>query len=159
MTLEAQENFCFWDSPVGPLTLVSRADFLAAVRFGRLKLAGRPEAEGVLAEAIRQLELYFDRRLRHFNLPLAPAPTEFQGRVREQLLKIEYGQTMGYSRLAAALGQAQAARAVGQACARNPLAIVVPCHRVVGSRGQLTGYAGSTPVKKFLLILEAGGLL
>lgn len=157
--MEAEEKFCFWDSPVGSLTLVSRAGFLAAVHFGRLELAGRPETEGVLAEALRQLERYFDRRLRHFTLPLAPAPTEFQNRVREQMLKIKYGQTMGYRRLAVALGQAQAARAVGQACARNPLAIVVPCHRVVGSRGQLTGYAGSTPVKKFLLILEAGGLL
>lgn len=110
----------------------------------------------VLAEAERQLEEYFAGRRRSFDLPLALEGTAFQRRVWEALLNVGYGETVTYGQLADQLGQPTAARAVGLANGRNPVSIIVPCHRVIGSNGSLTGYGGGISNKQRLLDLERG---
>ena len=108
-------------------------------------------------DALRaQLAEYFAGRRTAFDLPLAPRGTPFQRRVWAELERIPFGRTLTYRALATRLGSTGAARAVGAACGRNPLAIVVPCHRVVGAGGRLTGYAGGLAAKSFLLELERG---
>jgi methylated-DNA-[protein]-cysteine S-methyltransferase len=111
-------------------------------------------SQSVFAEAARQLEAYFDGRLTEFELPLAPAGTPFQLAVWTELLRIPYGETMTYGELAERLGRPSAARAVGAANGRNPISIVVPCHRLVGASGGLTGYGGGVDRKRRLLDLE-----
>ncbi|HTS29011.1 MAG TPA: methylated-DNA--[protein]-cysteine S-methyltransferase [Bryobacteraceae bacterium] len=108
----------------------------------------------VLEEALRQLEAYFRGELRDFDLPLDMQGTDFQKRVWRQLQAIPYGQTRSYSQIAQAIGSPHAVRAVGAANGANPIAIVVPCHRVIGASGKLVGYGGGLPLKKRLLELE-----
>jgi methylated-DNA-[protein]-cysteine S-methyltransferase len=110
----------------------------------------------LLAEAARQLRSYFAGELRGFDLPLDPAGTEFQLRVWRQLETIPYGGTRSYSQIAEAVGSPKAVRAVGAANGANPIAIVIPCHRVIGSSGKLVGYGGGLPLKQRLLALERG---
>lgn len=107
-------------------------------------------------EVVRQVEEFFAGRRTAFDLPLAPEGTEFQQRVWAALREIPYGETVGYGELADRIGRPGAARAVGRANATNPIAVVVPCHRVVGADGRLTGYAGGVDRKARLLALEAG---
>lgn len=114
----------------------------------------REAASPVLAEAEQQLNEYFAHLRRDFDLPLAPAGTAFQRAVWEQLSAIPYGETRTYGQIAAAVGRPKAARAVGMACHDNPLWLIVPCHRVLGANGALTGYACGTDVKKALLDWE-----
>ncbi len=117
----------------------------------------REAASPLMAEAEEQLNEYFSH-LRHcFALPLAPKGTAFQRQVWAALAAIPYGETRTYGEIAAAVGRPGAARAVGAACGANPLWLVVPCHRVIGSRGALTGYAGGLEVKAALLALEQEG--
>ena len=116
--------------------------------------AGEPPG-GVLAEAVRQLRAYFAGRLRRFDLPLDLRGTPFQLRVWRALLEVPYGETRSYRQIAAAIGEPKAVRAVGAANGANPIAIVVPCHRVVGADGSLTGYGGGLTLKRKLLALEA----
>lgn len=149
-------------SPVGELTLVASGAGLAAVLWPnddprRVRLGPRTwdEAHPVLCAAERQLAAYFAGRLRSFDLPLDPAGTAFQRQVWQALQAIPYGETRSYGALAAALGRPSAARAVGAANGRNPLSIVVPCHRVVGAGGALTGFAGGLAIKARLLALES----
>lgn len=138
-------------TPVGTLCVCSDGDAVTGIHFG----AGEPgEACPVTGQARQQLTEYFAGQRREFDLPLAPAGTDFQRRVWELLREIPYGETVTYGELARRLGNPRAARAVGMACNRNPIAIVVPCHRVVGSTGSLTGYAGGLDAKAFLLKLE-----
>ncbi len=111
----------------------------------------------LLSEAFRQLEAYLDGRLTVFSLKLAPAGTLFQRRVWAVLETIPYGETWSYQRVAAAVGNPQAARAVGMANNRNPIAIVIPCHRVIGADGRLVGYDGGLSRKAWLLALERKG--
>jgi len=101
-----------------------------------------------------QLQEYFAGKRKVFDLELAPSGTDFQKKVWQALLKIPYGKTATYKEIAAAIGHPKAARAVGMACNKNPIAIIIPCHRVVGSNGSLTGYAGGLEMKKRLLELE-----
>ena len=108
----------------------------------------------ILREARVQLGEYFDGRRREFDLPLGPRGTDFQRTVWFALAKIGYGETISYATLAARVGKASAMRAVGAANGRNPLPIVLPCHRVIGSNGSLTGFGGGLPTKQFLLELE-----
>ena len=113
----------------------------------------------MLAEAVRQLTAYFERELTDFDLPLAPVGTDFQRRVWTQLELIGYGETASYGQIAGRLGMTNAAsRAVGLANGRNPIPIVVPCHRVIGANGTLTGYAGGLERKQQLLELEQDAL-
>lgn len=148
-------------SPVGPLTLVASAAGLAAVlwehdRAGRvpLSIAGQRSQDPVLLEAQRQLGEYFAGQRKVFDLPLDFAGTPFQREVWAALLTIPYGQTRTYRQLAEQLGKPSATRAVGAANGRNPLSIIAPCHRVIGSDGTLTGFAGGLAAKAFLLELE-----
>lgn len=150
------------DSPVGPLTLV--ADDGALVGLYMDGQRHRPDLDvsagdlgdtaAVLAEAGAQLAAYFAGELTAFDLPLAPRGTAFQLRVWAALRDIPYGETESYGALAQRIGSPGASRAVGLANGRNPIGIVVPCHRVVGADGSLTGYGGGLPRKRFLLDLE-----
>lgn len=110
--------------------------------------------DAVLDKAQRQLEEYFAGNRRSFSLPLAPAGTVFERAVWQRIAAIPYGNTMTYGALAAELGMPKGARAVGGACARNPLLIVVPCHRVIAGTGKLTGFAAGMDMKRALLSLE-----
>lgn len=150
------------ESPVGPLTLVARGDRLAAVLWpqdapGRVcldTLQAMP-AHAVLQRAQRQLDEYFAGRRYRFDLPLAFTGTDFQRAVWQALLSIPYGQTRSYAQIAEQIGRPTAIRAVGAANGRNPISIIAPCHRVIGSGGALTGFAGGLATKHHLLALEA----
>jgi methylated-DNA-[protein]-cysteine S-methyltransferase len=138
------------DSPLGTLTLHAAQGALTAIALCR-EGDTSPAPEPVLAEAARQLAEYFAGARTEFALPLAPRGTAFQRAVWAQLAAIPFGQTRSYGEIARALGRPTASRAVGAANGANPLAIVVPCHRVIGAAGQLTGYAGGLPAKRWLL--------
>jgi methylated-DNA-[protein]-cysteine S-methyltransferase len=149
----------FWPSPVGLLGLTAEGQALTGISFSPTApagTAGATEPGRIFQRACRQLEEYFAGRRRNFHLPLAPAGTKFQRQVWAALRDIPYGQTVRYGVLAARAGFPRAFRAVGQACRRNPLALLIPCHRVVGWNGRLTGFAGGLSIKDFLLKLEAG---
>jgi methylated-DNA-[protein]-cysteine S-methyltransferase len=147
-------------SPIGRLLLASDGEALCLVEFERPRHPFRRDGawqqreDAVLRETRRQLEEYFDGRRRSFDLPLAPRGTAFQQRVWMALRGIPYGETTSYAQLARGLGMPTATRAVGAANGRNPLPIVVPCHRVIGADGSLTGFGGGLPTKEFLLTLE-----
>ncbi|UDY22696.1 methylated-DNA--[protein]-cysteine S-methyltransferase [Nocardioides sp. Kera G14] len=153
------------DSPVGELRIVAQAGALTAIEFppyvvgtGR-PLGERADADPVLLEATRQLTAYFDGVLEVFDLPLAPVGTEFQQRVWKALLEVGFGQTATYADIARRLGMtAAASRAVGLANGRNPIPIVIGCHRIIGADGSLTGYAGGLERKQALLALESNSL-
>ena len=146
----------FVPSPVGRLQLVATDAALVAVEFeGRGSPshpdAPRPSRHGVLDRAARELDDYFAGRRRTFSLRLAPEGTDFQRRVWKALLAIPFGETRAYSDIARAVGSPRAVRAVGAANGKNPLAVVVPCHRVIGADGSLTGYGGGLERKRWLL--------
>jgi methylated-DNA-[protein]-cysteine S-methyltransferase len=148
------------DSPLGPLTLVGEAGALSGVYFAEHirrpadELFGNRD-DAAFAGPTDQLAEYFAGERRSFDLTLQPKGNAFQRKVWTQLIRIPYGATRSYGQLAAALGDPRLARAVGAANGQNPLSIIVPCHRVVGSNGKLTGYAGGIERKGFLLDLEA----
>lgn len=152
--------FITCDSPIGVLTLAASGDALERLGLpqGRHPLTLPAEWVGaatpVLDEARRQLEAYFSGGLRRFDLPLAPRGTPFQLEVWAELARIPYGTTISYAALATRIGRPRAVRAVGLANGQNPLPIVLPCHRVIGADGRLTGYGGGLPAKSFLLRLE-----
>jgi methylated-DNA-[protein]-cysteine S-methyltransferase len=141
------------ETPIGPLRLDAEDGCLSRVEF--VASAETRSSEPVLLEAEAQLRAYFDGELRRFDLPLAPRGTSFQLSVWDALREIPNGATTNYSELAAAIGRPSACRAVGAANGRNPLAVIVPCHRVIGAGGGLTGYGGGLERKRMLLALEA----
>ena len=146
------------DTPLGPVLVTGDEAGLHAVLVGaeaEQHVRGLARDDRALAEAVRQLDAWFAGQRTAFELPLAPPRTDFGRRVREALVGIPYGTTTTYGALARALGGAGASRAVGTACARNPLAVVVPCHRVVGADGTLTGFAAGLPRKRWLLDHES----
>ena len=140
------------ESPVGLLTITEENGALTALHFGGE--SETPPPTPLLQEVLRQLTAYFAGTLTAFDLPLAPKGTPFQQAVWRALCVIPYGQTRSYSEIAAAIGRPNACRAVGLANHQNPIAIIVPCHRVVGKGGALTGYAGGLAVKQALLAFE-----
>ena len=148
------------DSPVGPLLLAAGDDGIRTIEFHEARhpvKRGADWREGMhpLIELVRQqLDEYFTGQRRAFDLPLAPRGTEFQQRVWRTLASIPYGETVSYAQLASRVGKPTATRAVGAANGRNPLPIVLPCHRVIGADGSLTGFGGGLPTKRFLLELE-----
>ncbi|MCW2666581.1 MAG: ogt1 [Frankiales bacterium] len=149
------------DSPVGRLTLVAEDGVLAGLFMdGQRHLPAAAtfgaRADGVLPEVRAQLTAYFARELTEFHLPMAAGGTPFQASVWAALREVPYGATCTYAELAAAVGRPTAVRAVGAANGRNPVCLVVPCHRVVGADGSLTGYAGGVQRKQWLLDLERG---
>lgn len=146
------------DSPVGGLRLHASAGLLTAVEFDAQPVGGRVD-DPLLDEAERQLREYFAGERRTFDLPLANDGTEFQRKVWGELRRIPYGETATYGEVARRLGyEPVVSRAVGAANGANPLPILVPCHRVVGADGSLTGYAGGAERKRVLLELEQPGL-
>lgn len=154
-----------WNSPLGRLLLTRQGKDLLGVWFhdqagipAWATDAARIPARGVLAEAIRQLEGYFGGQQKSFDLPLRfYEGTPFQQSVWRALQAIPYGHTTSYAAMARSVGKPAAVRATGGAIGRNPLGIVIPCHRVVGSRGELTGYTGGLDRKQALLALEMRG--
>ena len=147
----------YWPSPVGPLGVTAEGRNLTRVFFAPDCLLDNTAEPGeVFQRAFCQLAEYFAGQRRNFRLPLAPSGTGFQLRVWAALKEIPYGQTLSYGALATLAAAPRAFRAVGQACRRNPLAIIIPCHRAVGQDGRLTGFAGGLAVKDFLLRLETG---
>jgi methylated-DNA-[protein]-cysteine S-methyltransferase len=147
-------------SPVGPLLIAASDAGLHALEFPQNRHPVRrwspwePGDHAVLRETQAQLDAYFAGTLKTFDLPLAPRGTAFQEQVWTTLAAIPYGRTWSYLDLANALGRPTATRAVGAANGRNPLPIVLPCHRVIGANGALTGFGGGLPTKQFLLRLE-----
>ncbi len=156
-----KENIIFttMDSPVGDLLLVGGRDALTHLIFQGGKKARSPAPEwrrepDTFHQARAQLRAYFAGELRTFDLPLAPSGTPFQLLVWEELRAIPYGRTRSYGEMAKRIGRPAASRAVGAANGANPLAILVPCHRVIGGNGSLTGFGGGLPAKQTLLDLE-----
>ncbi|OIJ63822.1 methylated-DNA--[protein]-cysteine S-methyltransferase [Streptomyces mangrovisoli] len=152
------------DSPYGPLTLVAEDGVLCGLYMTDQRHRPAEETFGEqddtpFAEAEEQLAAYFAGELKEFTLPLTLRGTPFQQRVWEQLRLIPYGETRSYGQLADALGSPGASRAVGLANGRNPIGIIVPCHRVVGASGSLTGYGGGLDRKKRLLDFESTAAL
>ena len=151
-----------YEGIIGPYLLEETDECLTRIWLGdRISLV--PESRdfketALLKEAKAQLEAYFAGKLKDFSLPIAPAGTDFQLKVWEVLLTIPYGETITYGQLAERVGNATASRAVGMANSRNPLPIIIPCHRVIGANRKLTGYTGGLDIKIKLLNLE-GGLL
>ncbi len=147
------------ESPLGPLLLVADDAGLRQILFVNGRHAAQPESswkkdEARFSETICQLHNYFAGELERFDLPLAPEGTPFQLAVWRRLCDIPYGATVSYGELANRIGNPKACRAVGLANGSNPIPIVIPCHRVIGSNGKLTGYGGGLPIKEKLLALE-----
>lgn len=165
----AKTRFTRTRSPLGTLLLVGEADGDRLALRG-LYFDGAPHSRGVVpegaeedaaafADVVRQLEAYFDGARTSFDVALAPRGTAFQREVWRALTAIPYGETTTYAAIATAIGAPRASRAVGAANGRNPLSIIVPCHRVIGGDGALTGYAGGTANKRALLALEAASAI
>lgn len=153
-------NYCYMDTPVGDLLLAGTGQGLAVIGFqgGKKRRGPLPDwrrDDRPFAEARSQLNEYFAGRRQKFDLALRPEGTEFQLVVLAELQKIPYGETVSYRDIAERLGKPKAVRAVGAANGHNPLPIVIPCHRVIGSNGELTGFGGGLPTKQALLRLES----
>ena len=154
-------NYCHVDSPVGKLLIACDEGAIRRIEFPRNGSPAAPQPgwhksdNALLQEAARQLSEYFSGCRTVFTVPLIPEGTEFQRTVWRQLQEIPYGQTLSYGDLAKCVGNPKASRAVGAANGCNPIPIMIPCHRVIGSDGKLTGFGGGLPTKKALLTLEA----
>ena len=152
-------NECVIPSPLGPVQIVTEHERIIAVRFVAEAFASKQlmatiAHSEVLTQACEQLNRYFAGELSEFDLPLAPQGTDFQRQVWQQLQRIPYGATCSYQAVAAGINNPKAVRAVGLANSRNPIAIIIPCHRVIGANGHLTGYAGGLDKKTWLLNRE-----
>jgi methylated-DNA-[protein]-cysteine S-methyltransferase len=151
--------YTHYESPLGAMLLAADEDGLRMISFaqGSRTQRSRPdwhEDTAPFAETIRQLRAYFDGKLKNFDVPLSLEGSDFQLRVWQNLRAIPYGETISYGQLACRIGNPKAARAVGLANGSNPIPIIIPCHRVIGSNGSLVGYGGGLPIKKALLLIE-----
>lgn len=158
--------YCYLESPLGELLLAGDDDALSLIGFPQGKMRHDPDPDWIYSEksfalVCRQLQEYFAGEREEFDLPLHVTGTEFQVQVLAELQRIPYGETTSYGDIAKRIGRPKAVRAVGAANGRNPIPIIIPCHRVIGSNGDLTGFGGGLDTKKALLRLEAenGGLL
>jgi methylated-DNA-[protein]-cysteine S-methyltransferase len=142
------------NSPIGVLKLSSDERFLKSISFDAEYVPDDSFIPEVLIESQRQLEAYFSGRLLIFNLPVEPDGTQFQHRVWEHVSAVSYGATKSYVEIARELKSENSSRAVGMANGKNPLPIIIPCHRIIGQNGKLTGYAGGLERKKWLLLHE-----
>lgn len=157
--MSSMQSYVHLESPVGTLLLTADDAGLREILFPVLGRPASPENgwtedARLLAEAVTQLRAYFSGELENFTVPLSPEGTPFQQTVWKELLKIPYGETISYGELARRIGNPNASRAVGLANGSNPIPIIIPCHRVIGSNGKLTGYGGGLPIKEKLLALE-----
>ncbi|MCB1650176.1 MAG: methylated-DNA--[protein]-cysteine S-methyltransferase [Pseudomonadales bacterium] len=153
------QRYTYCDSPVGALLLAGDGERLELIGFpeGKARMRhgeGWQEDRQCFREAIRQLDAYFAGELQDFDVPLAPKGTEFQQRVWQALTRIPYAATCSYGEIARQIGSPGASRAVGAANGQNPIPIIIPCHRVIGSTGKLTGFGGGLAAKETLLALE-----
>jgi len=151
--------YCYLKTPVGDLLIAGEEDVLCFIGFPEGSMRLEPELDWIFsdkpfANAREQLTAYFAGERKTFNLPLRPNGTDFQLQVLDELQKIPYGTTVSYGDIANRIGRPKAVRAVGAANGRNPLPIIIPCHRVIGASGDLTGFGGGIPTKKALLRLE-----
>lgn len=144
-------------SPVGWLKIISSQNFLKEILFCEAK-EGQNHPDALSYEVQNQLQAYFEGKRTVFEVPLAPVGTDFQKKVWEALLDIPFGKTISYLELSKRIGNAKAVRAVGRANGQNPIPILIPCHRVIGSDGSLVGYGGGIARKKYLLELEGVSL-
>jgi methylated-DNA-[protein]-cysteine S-methyltransferase len=161
--LRTTDRFTRIASPVDDLVLTGDGMSITGCYFRSHRhqddpAAGLERDDGAFADAVAQLDEYFAGERTEFDLPLAPSGTEFQLRVWQQLRTIRYGATCSYADIARGIGATNGFRAVGLANGRNPISIIVPCHRVIGANGSLTGYGGGLERKRFLLDLESGSL-
>jgi methylated-DNA-[protein]-cysteine S-methyltransferase len=152
--------YCYLDTPIGDLLLAGDDDALCLVSFPEGSMRRDPDPDWIynekpFASARQQLTEYFAGERREFDLPLKLSGTEFQMNVLQALQQIPYGETTSYGDIAERIGRPKAVRAVGAANGRNPIPIIVPCHRVIGSHGDLTGFGGGLDTKEALLRLEA----
>ena len=146
---------CIWESPIGRLYIGADDYGVCAVRIAEeCDTAPLPPASGLLCAAVCQLSEYMSGRRETFDLPLSLSGTPFEREVWAQLRAIPYGETMTYGQLATTIGRPGASRAVGRACGANPVLVFVPCHRVIGADGRLTGFAAGLDAKRALLVLE-----
>ena len=143
---------CRYDSPVGPLWIEEKNGLIS--RITNVPIPGVTGDHPVLMQAVRELTEYFAGTRRTFTVPIGPEGTDFQLKVWAALRDIPYGETRSYGAIAAAVGSPKASRAVGGANHHNPIAVIIPCHRVIGADGSLTGYGGGLDKKEFLLDLE-----
>ena len=146
-------------SPIGALALIADDVALRGVYFEQSRHGGPPDAarkgaNKIIDETRRQLDAYFAGRRKAFDLPLGAEGTDFQKKVWKALSRIPFGETRSYGEIAAVVGAPAASRAVGAANGRNPIPVIVPCHRVIGANGSLTGFGGGMDRKRFLLALE-----
>ncbi len=153
-------RYAYLDSPIGRLLIAGDDAGIRTIGLPEGKPARHAHPDWIedpapFRGAIRQLQAYFEGALTAFDLPLAPAFTPFQAKVLAELCKVPYGATVSYGELARRVGKPKAARAVGMANGRNPIPIVIPCHRVIGTNGDLTGYGGGLETKRRLLALES----
>lgn len=151
--------YCYLNTPIGDLLLAGNQDALSLIGFPEGSMRREPDPDWIysekpFADARQQLSEYFEGSRQSFDLNLRPDGTEFQLRVLEELQQIPYGSTVSYGDVAERIGKPKAVRAVGAANGRNPIPIVIPCHRVIGSDGKMTGFGGGIPTKKALLRLE-----
>jgi methylated-DNA-[protein]-cysteine S-methyltransferase len=152
--------YCYFETPIGELLLAGEAEALSMIGFPKGAMRRDPEPhwiynEAPFAKVRNQLAEYFAGTRKTFDVPLRLSGTEFQVSVLEALQKIPYGETTSYGNVARQIGRPKAVRAVGAANGRNPIPIIVPCHRVIGSSGDLTGFGGGLDTKEELLRLEA----
>jgi methylated-DNA-[protein]-cysteine S-methyltransferase len=150
---------CTYKSPIGTLTLVSDGKAITHLEFENNKYPAPKYPRGdddILDQAKKELDAYFAGRLREFKTPVRPQGTPFQEAAWQALAKIPYGVTRSYGEQARAIGKPKAVRAIGAANGRNPIPIIIPCHRVIGADGSLIGFGGGMPTKQFLLELEQG---
>jgi methylated-DNA-[protein]-cysteine S-methyltransferase len=152
-------KYTYMDSPIGRLLLAGDDEYLRVLAFssGPKARGADPQwqrSDALFRAAKQQLTEYFAGTRQEFDLPLSPQASEFQSRVLDELLQIPYGETRSYLDIARAIGNPKAVRAVGGANGNNPIAIIIPCHRVIGANGSLTGFGGGMDTKRFLLDLE-----
>ncbi|HLH39954.1 MAG TPA: methylated-DNA--[protein]-cysteine S-methyltransferase [Bryobacteraceae bacterium] len=154
-------NYVYLETPIGTLLIAGDEAAVRRIEFPKNGKPARPEPSwresprGPVGEASRQLREYFAGKREQFDLPIAPEGTAFQRGVWRRLREIPYGETISYGELAKRVGNPKASRAVGAANGQNPIPIVIPCHRVIGASGKLTGFGGGLPIKQALLELES----
>lgn len=148
------EKIVFYETPVGKICIGEENGCITHVTWSKIPQEYILEETELILNCKKQLDEYFAGKRKNFDLPLVPKGTEFQQKVWNALMEIPYGETRTYGEIAAAIGNPKAARAVGMANNKNPIGIIIPCHRVVGANGKLVGYAGGMEKKEWLLSLE-----
>ena len=146
----------YYQSPIGPVEIVGNQDSIRELNFVETMLPGDPDPPFCLKACCKQIDEYFKGKRREFLLNLDPLGTKFQKLIWRQLEKIPFGEVISYGEIAGVIGQPKACRAVGSANGKNPIAIIIPCHRVVGRDGSLTGYGGGLWRKEWLIQHERG---